>query len=152
MSLSQEGLQSALAGSTDEVWLECITIEHPSIATMRLVNDRVDLVRSAGTFVAFPFSVRLHVRSDEMNAMAEVVADNVDQRVILALRGLAHGATLKYEVVLASSPNVVEQGPFEFEIKGFSANVSTVSLSVSFAMDFLNESFPKDYYAPWNSG
>jgi hypothetical protein len=150
--LTPDGLKAALAQNTDAVFLECLTISHPSLSPpIRLVNDRQDLTRTAGTFVAFPFEARLHARSDDMDASAEIVADNVDQRIIEALRGLSHGATVRYEVVLAGSPNNVEQGPFDFEIKGFSANVSTVSLKISFALDFLNEAFPKDYFAPWNA-
>lgn len=152
MTLSQTGLQAALAGWTDQVFLECLTIEHPSISDILLVNDKVDLVRSAGTFIAFPFRVRLHARSEDRIAEADVTCDNVDQRIVLNLRGLAEGATLTYEVVLADSPNTVEQGPFEFEIKGFVADARSVSLRIGFAMDFLNESWPKDHFAPWNTG
>lgn len=103
-------------------------------------------------FVAFPFTVRLHTRSDDMDAMAEIVADNVDQRIIQALRALEYGATVRYEVALAGDPYGVEMGPFDFEVKGFSANLTTISLRVAFAMEFLNEAFPKDYFAPWNAG
>lgn len=152
MALSQTGLQAALAQWTSEVFLECLTIEHPDITDILLVNDRQDLVRTAGTFVAFPFRARLHTRSEERVAEAEVVCDNVDQRIVQNLRGLAAGATLTYEVVLHDSPNTVEQGPFEFEIKGFVADARSVSLRISFAMDFLNERFPKDWFAPWNTG
>lgn len=152
MSLSQDGLQAALAGWTEQVFLECLTIEHASISDILLVNDKQDLTRSAGTFVAFPFRVRLHTRSEDRVAEAEVVCDNVDQRIVQNLRGLADGATLTYEVVLADSPNTVEQGPFEFEIKGFVADARSVALRIGFAMDFLNERFPKDHFAPWNTG
>lgn len=151
--MTPEGLQAALSSGTDEVFLECLTIEHSSLASpILLVNDRVDLIRTAGTFVAFPFSVRLQPKSDDMAASAEIIADNVDQRIINALRGLTSGATITYEVVLSDSPNSLEQGPFEFDVRGFSANVSTISLSISFALDFLNEAFTKDYFAPWNKG
>jgi hypothetical protein len=150
--LTPDAVRAALAQTTDEVFLECLTIAHPSLSpSIRLVNNTQDLSRSAGTFIAFPFSARLQPRSDDMDATAEIVADNVDQRIVAALRGLSHGATVTYEVVLASAPNDVQQGPFEFEIQSFSANISTVSLSISFALGFLNEAFTKDYFAPWNA-
>lgn len=151
MALSAAGLQAALAQWTDEIFLECLTIEHPSISAIRIVNDRADLTRTAGTFTAFPFRARLHARSEERIAEAEIVADNIDQRIVLALRGLSDGATVTYEVVLRDSPNTVEQGPFEFEVQGFSVDAQTITLRIGFALGFLNESFPKDFFAPSNS-
>lgn len=152
MSLSQDGLQAALAQWTDQTFLECLTISHTSISDILLVNDKQDLVRTAGTFVAFPFRSRLHTRAEDRIPEAELVCDNVDQRIIQNLRGLAEGATLTYEVVLADSPNTVEQGPFDFEIKDFMASIHTVALRVGFAMDFLNERWPAHWFAPWNTG
>jgi hypothetical protein len=150
--LSPDAMQASLASWTDQTFLECLTIDHPTLdEPFLLVNDRVDLERTAGTFIAFPFSAKLQPRSDDMDAGAEIVADNVDQRLIEALRGLDYGATVVYEVVLADSPNTLEQGPFEYAVRGFSANASTISLRINFALDLLNEAFPKDYFAPWNS-
>ena len=150
--MTPEGLKAELAETTDEAFLECLTITHPEIDTIRLVNDEDDLVRTAGTYISFPFSVKTHPRGDEMNAMAEIVADNVDQRIILALRGLGYGALVTYEVVMDSSPNALEQGPFEFEINVFTVIASSIALHFSFAIDFLNEGVPKDWFAPTNSG
>lgn len=151
MTLSATGLQAALAQWTDEVFLECLTITHPDITTIRVVNDRQDLTRSAGTFTAFPFRARLHARSEERIAEAEIVADNIDQRIVLALRGLTDTAVVTYEVVLRDSPNTVEQGPFQFDVHGFSVDAQTISLRVGFALGFLNEAFPKDWFAPSNA-
>lgn len=153
MTLSQAGLQAALSQRTSEVFLECLTIDHDDFDNpIRLVNDKVDLVRSSGTFIAFPFRARLHARSEERVAEAEIVADNVDQRLIQHLRGLSAGATVTYEVVLLDTPNTVEQGPFQFEIQGFTADAATITLKISFALGFLNEAYPKGWFAPWNAG
>jgi hypothetical protein len=150
--VTPDAFRAALAQHTDEVFLHCLTIDHPSLSpAIRIVNNTVDLERTAGTFIGFPFSVRLQLSSDEMDATAEIVVDNVDQRIVAALRGLSYGAKVTYEAVLASAPNSVQQGPFEYEIQGFSANLSTVTLSISFALGFLSEAFPKDYFAPWNA-
>lgn len=153
--LSADGLKAALSGWTEEVFLECLTFEHEDLsAPIRLVNDRQDLTRGANTFTAFPFSVQLHRRTDDSLAQAVINADGVDQRLVSALRSILEPRpTVKYEVVLASSPTVVEQGPMDFEITGFSLpGPAMIQIQVSFALDFLNQAFPKDYFAPWNSG
>lgn len=154
MTLSADGLQAALAQWTDEVFLECLTFEHSTLATpIRLVNDRQDLARTAGTFTAFPFGVQLHQRTSDSIATARITADNVDQRIITELRAIqTPRPTVTYELVLASSPNTVEQGPIEFEILGFVADAVSISLEVSFALGFLNQAFPKDFFGPANSG
>lgn len=155
MALSSAGLIAALSSWTDEVFLECLTVSFPAssptVPDILLVNDRQNLSRTAGTFIAFPFRARLHARAEERIAEAEITADNVDQRLILALRGMGQGTTITYEVVMESAPNTVQQGPFEFDVKGFVADAHTVGLRISFALDFLNEAFPKDYFAPWNA-
>ena len=152
MTLSATALQSALAGWTDEIWLECLTFDHDSLASpIRLVNDKQDLVRTAGTFTAFPFTFQDFTRADDQSVVAMITADNVDQQIITALRGITGKPTVTYEAVLHDSPNTVERGPMDFEVLGFQTNASTISLRVSFALSFLNEAFPKDYFAPWNA-
>lgn len=152
MTLSATALQSALAGWTDEIWLECLTFDHPSMnEPIRVVNDKVFLERTAGTFFAFPFTFQDFIRGDSQSVEAQIVADSVDQRIILALRGIVGKPTVTYEAVLRDTPNVVERGPMEFEVLAFSTNLTTISLRVSFALSFLSEAMPKDYFAPWNS-
>jgi hypothetical protein len=152
VTLSNDALQSALSQWTDECWLECLTFEHSSLsAPIRLVNDRQDLVRTPGTFTAFPFAVKLHERTEDGFGQAEIRADGVDQSLIDDLRSIEHGLTVTYELVLLSSPNTVEHGPIEFEVRSIVANAGTISLLVAFALNMLGEAHPKDYFAPWNS-
>ena len=152
MALSATGLKSALAGWTEQIWLECLTFDHPTMtAPIRVVNDKVDLVRTAGTFIAFPFSFQDFVRADDQAVTAAITADNVDQRIITALRGVVGRPTVMYEAVLHDTPNVVERGPMDFEVLGFQANAASISLQISFAFSFLGEAFPKGYFAPWNA-
>ena len=152
MSLDQDALQDALSQDVDVAWLECLTFNHPDLSEpIRIVNDRVNLVRTAGTFLAFPFEVTLYQQSDESIAQARITADNVDQRIILELRAIQDDRPrVTYEAVRQTAPNTVIQGPMEFEIQGFVADVGTISLEVAFALDFLNQSFPKDYFTPGN--
>ena len=152
MTLSATGLQSALAAWTDQIWLECLTFDHASLAApIRLVNDQADLVRTAGTFIAFPFQFQDFVRGEDQSVVAMITADNVDQQIMLALRGISGKPTVTYEAVLYDSPNTVERGPMEFEVLGFQSNLTTISLRVSFALSFLSEAWPKDYFSPQNA-
>lgn len=152
MPLSQAALQAALGQYSAAVFLECLTVEHPDITTLRVVNDTQDLVRSAGTFIGFPFTVKLHAQSDQQVAQADVTFDAVDQRIVTALRGLGSPRpTITYEVVLSDTPNTVEVGPMEFEIVSFAASAGTVTVSMSFALGVLSDAFTKGYFSPWNA-
>ena len=49
MSLSQSALQGVLASATRNVYLQTLTITHPDITTLRLVNDRKNMWRAFQT-------------------------------------------------------------------------------------------------------
>jgi hypothetical protein len=150
--VSQAFIQATLASWTDEILLICLTFDHDDLASpIRLVNDTQDLVRSAGTFTAFPFDYQDYVRGEDQTAEVIITADNVDQRIIEALRGLSSRPTVTYELVLRSSPNTIEKGPIEFEIVGFEAALGMISLRASPARAFLGYAHPKDYFSPGNA-
>lgn len=149
-----DALRRALAEFVDEPFLDCLTITHPDLAEpLRLVNDKVDLVRTAGTFAAFPFEVQDFARSDESIAEAVITADTVDQRIIEAMRSIQNPRpVVVYEGVFADAPNEVEHGPMTFEVQGFVADQGTIAMKVAFKLDMLGEAFPRDYFTPGNAG
>jgi len=158
MALSQEALQGALASATDVVYLECLTISHSEFADgpIKLVNDRQDLVRTSGTFLAFPFNVRPPAQSGDRSPSLEITADMVDQRILLGIRGIVGSrerGSITYEVVTAQQPNVLEWGPVEFALDTVSTDgVSKVKLKASFSLGLLGDAFPKVLFAPGNRG
>lgn len=155
MSLSQTALQAVLAQSIDKVFLELLEITHDDLAEpIRLVNDTQDLVRSAGTFAAFPFQVVGMRQSKDQLPQMRVTIDNVDQRVLLALRGVAgtrEDIRMAYEVVLADSPDTVEYGPIDFRVDGASVSPTAIALDLSFHTGFLSRAFPAGQFAPSNA-
>jgi len=154
MALSQGALQAVLASATEKVFLECLTIEHTDITTVRLVNDSQDLERSSGTFSHFPFRVSAATQTQDRPPAINITADAVDQRIVFALRQLAGSrerAKITYEVVLADTPNTVEFGPVSFEFDSMSGDSATqITVRASFLKGALNDAFPKDQFAPSN--
>lgn len=153
MTLSVDGLQAALAEWTEVIFLECLTFEHTDLsAPIRLVNNTEDLVRTAGTFTAFPLVATLYEQSDEAIGSAKITASNVDQRLIEELRAISEPKPeVTYELVTAAEPNTIEHGPIKFKILGFVADAASLSFTLSFSLDFLNEGFPKGLFSPGNS-
>jgi hypothetical protein len=148
MSLSLVALQAALAQETGQVFLTCLTISHATLPTpIRLVNDKVDLVRAAGTFIAFPFEIALPEQRDDQLPQVELVIDNVDRSISQAIRNLTSPPTITLEVVLASSPNTLESGPHTLTLLDVSYDAQEVRGRLGFE-DVLNEPFPKDSFTP----
>lgn len=146
--LSPAALQAALAQETEEVFLACLTIEHPDLQTpIRLVNDTQDLVRAAGTFIAFPFEVPVPDADDQKLSQVQIRIDNVDRSITDTIRGLDGKPQITLEVVLASSPDTVEAGPFPFSLLDSGYDALAVTGRLGFE-DVLNEPFPKDSFTP----
>jgi len=154
MPLSQSALQAVLSSATEKVFLECITITHPDMTTLRLVNDTQDLTRSAGTYSRFPFEVSAATQIQDRPPAIDIRGDAVDQRIVQGLRELAgkrQRAEIVYEVVLADTPDSIEFGPVKFEFDSMSADSATrVTVRASFLRGALNDAFPSGQFAPSN--
>jgi len=156
MPLSQDALQGLLASSTNIVYLECLTISHSNFTdgTLRLVNDRVDLIRASGTFVAFPFTITPPAQDSTQVPVLEIQADMVDQRIIYAIReviGKRERPVISYEIVTASAPDTIEWGPVEFQFDSASTDgASIVKIRASFALGLLEDAFPTKLFSPGN--
>ncbi len=158
MSLSEDALKGVLASATNVVYLECLTITHSDFSDgpLRLVNDREDLTRTAGEFIAFPFQIQAPAQSADQAPGIHVTADMVDQRILHAVRSIAgvrERATFKYEVVTKGTPNTVEWGPIDFTLDEVSTDgLSTIGLRASLSMGVLNDAFPHMIFSPGNRG
>lgn len=154
MPLSQTALQAVLSSATDMVFLECLTVSHPEINTIRLVNNTENLTRSEGEFFRFPFEVSAATQVQDRPPSIDINADAVDQRVVQALREIAGKRTrakITYEVVLADTPNSVEFGPVIFEFDTMSVDSATkVTVKASFLRGSLDDAFPAGQFAPSN--
>jgi hypothetical protein len=122
---------------------------------LRLVNDRVDLVRALGTYHRFPFRVVAPAQTEERPPTLRIMATTVDQRLIIAIRalaGLKEQAKIVYEVVRAETPDIVEVGPVEFEFESANSNgVTQVTIEASFLRGALHDQFPGRLIAPSNA-
>jgi len=154
MALSQGALQAVLSSATSKVFLQCLVISHPEITPLYLVNDTQDLQRAEATFQRFPFGVSASTQSEDKAPSIKIMADAVDQRIIRRLRNLAGKrvkANIRYEIVLAESPDTVEFGPVDFELQSAAGgSATTIDLTASVLKGAIDDAFPKDQFAPSN--
>ncbi|TPG50672.1 DUF1833 domain-containing protein [Rhodanobacter glycinis] len=149
--VSVNALRAMLAQETAEVFLCCITITHPAIVTQRLVNNPQALVRSAGTYTPCPMQMTLPAQRSDQIPQVNLVIDNVDRTVLEQIRTVAGIPQVTMEVVLASSPDVVEAGPFDFSLLVAAYDVMVLTGTIGYADDVLNQKVPAMEYTPTNS-
>ena len=150
--VSPSALQAMLARETDKVFLVALKVMHPSMATIRVVNNTQVITRTDGVYQPFPFSLNLPAETDDAVPQITVQFDNVDSLITDAIREISgKRPIMEFDVILADTPDVVEAGPFSFSVISATYDVMTVSCTLGFEEDILNQSVPKGNYNPANS-
>lgn len=147
-ALTLAARQSLTAQETDELWLILLTIEADGLAEpIRVVNDRQDLYSRGARYVAYPFELALPGDDGETVARVTIRIDNVDRRIVEALRTATGLPRATIEVVRRAAPDVVEAGPFSMTIAEARADALTVEAECVFE-DVLDAAFPAGQYTP----
>jgi hypothetical protein len=149
--MSLNAMRAMFAQETGEVFLVCLTITHPDITTQRLVNNTQPVVRAAGTYQPYPMQLKLPDERDDQLPQVDIVIDNVDRAVLEQIRTIKGVPQVTMEVILASSPDTVEAGPFDFSLKTASYDVLAITGTLGYEDDILNQTVPATEYTPTNS-
>lgn len=149
-TLSATAAAAILARETAEVLLVCLTITTTD-TTLRAVNNTEELVRTGGTWHPYPFEIDLPEDTDSVGPQVQLRVCNVDRQVVRALKDYDGVPTVTVEVVLASAPNTVEVGPLEFKLLSADWDALTITASLGYEEDFLNQAVPSQSYTPVNS-
>ncbi|MDH3997702.1 MAG: DUF1833 domain-containing protein [Desulfuromonadales bacterium] len=147
-NLSLTAREAIYAQQTDQVFLLLLTIDHADLTTpIRVANNNEAIVSRGDNYVAYPFQINLPPDRDEQISQVTLSIDNVDRQIVQAVRSLGSSPSVSLEVILASDPNYVEAGPFDFSLKSVDYDALTVSGTLGFE-DLLNEPFPGDTFSP----
>jgi Domain of unknown function (DUF1833) len=139
ISLTPPAVKALTAQETGEGFLHLVTIAHPSLVpSLYFVDNTVDIVSRGNTYLGWPFQVALPDEREDALPQVQLRIDNVDRRIMEGIRALTTTPIVTMEVVLASSPDTVERGPFSFRLAGveYDALVITGTLAPE---DVLNE-------------
>jgi len=138
------------AEETSEVFLILLEMTHADITTIRLVNNYTDVVGpGANTYIAFPFQITIPSDDDEALSRVQLTIDNVDRYLMDEIRAITSAPDISISVVLASSPTVIEAGPFETKLRNVDYDESRITGDLQ-AEDILNEPYPGESYVPAN--
>lgn len=149
--LSPVAAKAILARETEEVFLVCLTISGEGLDTLRAVNNTQPIVRGLSTYHPYPFEAILPEDTDAANPTVSLRIDNVDRQVTRALREYTGIPQVRFEVVLASAPNTVEVGPFDFALTSIEYDALMITGQLGYEEDFMNQAVPAQSYTPTNS-
>jgi len=146
--LSLAARRAVNAQETDEVFLLLLALDHDDLAEpIRVVNNTEDVTSRGNAYVAYPFEIALPDEDPESVARVTLRIDNVDREIVKSLRAIQAPLSVALEVVMASSPDTVEAGPFNMTLVAAEYDALTVTGELAFE-DVLNESFPGHSYIP----
>ena len=147
-TLSSAALQALFAQETGEALLFLVVVSHDDWAEpLRLVNNNEDISSGGNVYSAFPVEIELPKEDAEQIAKTSIRICNVDRQITAALRELQTPPMVSVSIILGSTPDTVEAGPFEFELQDYSYDQFTVTGTLAYE-DVLNEPLPSHTFNP----
>lgn len=139
--LSNAARQAVFAQDTSQVFIMLLTITHPNfVEPIRLSSDPTTLLPIAGfrgtisrgnEYIYMPFSVALPSQDDTGIARANISIDNIDRQIVMYIRQADSALSVNLEIVMASSPDVIEVSAPDFRLEKVSYDALTVSGDLS---------------------
>ena len=147
--LSNQLIAQMFAQESGDPFLTLVTLTHPDFAgPIRLVNNQEDIVSNSETFSAFPMEITLPIDDDSNSAREiQITFANTSLELVDELRGVQTPISVQLDMVLASTPNIVEFSFQEFKLRQVSFNQFTVQGSL-YMDDFLNTELTSENYSP----
>lgn len=145
---TQAFISAVYRQETDEAFILLLTIDHPNLATaVRVCLNSQNITSRGNEYVAYPFEIDLPSDDPEQPSRVTLTIDNVDRSIVTAIRQLEGPPTVDLEVIMASTPDTVEAGPFSFTLRNANYDILSVEGELAFE-DLLNEPFPAESFTP----
>lgn len=130
-TVSPNAIVSINAAETDEVWLAMLVLDHGDFdETIRLVANGEPITHFGNVFEPFPFRVTLPDEGEGAKTLVRFEATNVSLELTTALLAIEGAVSGSIFWVLADTPDVVEVGPLDLEIRGIEYNALTITGSM----------------------
>lgn len=146
--LSNRALSAVMAQHTEEAFIVLLTLTHePTNEVFRAALNTENVVSNGQVFVATYFDVSLPELANKSPQGTQISIDNVDLRLIGLLRSITKPLQAMLQIVLASTPDVVEMEFTDLVLRETDWDVSLVTGTLV-SEDFLNQAFPAHQYDP----
>jgi hypothetical protein len=143
-------VKAMTAAETVEVFLVTCRVMVDGGEVFRIVNNTESVTINGELWEAFPFTFVLPGEGGGGIKSAAFEIDNIDRRIQKEVT-LAAGKTVtaEFNIILASSPDIVERGPFKYVLRDFQITKQKVRAALyDFYLDDLN--IPGIAYTPNN--
>lgn len=144
----------------DEAILVLLTITHPTIEPVRVVNNAPaeeganDIISRGERFIAYPFSPELPTDTDEqprarlrIGNVTYEDANGVERKVSDSLENLTSPPEIAFEIIRSSDPDTVLRRYARFELRNVKWDASEVSGELAQA-SFASEPWPNIRVTP----
>lgn len=140
--------QAVHAPETGEAILMLLTLDHDTLTDpLRFTSDGVDTESRGYTFVAFPFQITLPPSSKDQPPKMQLSIDNVDRQIVQTIREIQSAPSVKVEIVLASTPDTVENTYPDFIL--IDTNYDRLTVQGTLVIEMLErEPFPANDFTP----
>lgn len=146
-TLSAAAIKDMFAQSSGEAFLLLLTLEHPDMTTVRVVNNTESVTSRGNVYIGFPFECALPNDVADQLASVQLRISNVDRRIVGELRGIEGPMSATAEVIAASRPDVVEIGPMVFDLTNAEYDVESIVATLAYE-PILSEPFPAGVFDP----
>lgn len=150
-NLSPAALRAALSDHGDDpllVFLEFSCAELP--VPVRVVHNHESITADGMEFLACSFEISFPVASAEDLPSVQITVQNVDRRLVEAVRTVSGRVCVSLFAALASTPSAPEYGPYDFVLTRSSYDALVVTGELSLEEDLLNETVPCQTFSPIN--
>lgn len=129
---------------TNEAFLFLLTITTPS-EVIRVVNNMEDIVSRGETYTAYPFSLSLPADTGDKQPNLQLVIDNTDQALVNAIRGFPKAPSVKVELIVSGSPDIVEKSIDFLQVSSVSYDALSITIEMR-PVNILARKFPAATY------
>jgi hypothetical protein len=146
-NLNAELLAQMFGQVSDDPFLMFVTLSHPDITPVYLVNNTVDQISRGQVYTAFPMQITLPTDDGESNREVKIDFDNVSRELIDEMRSITTPMDVKIEMALASNPDLVQLSLEELKLRSVTYDKQRISARLQ--MDnFLNVELNAEKYTP----
>lgn len=146
--ITNELNEQLLSQESGDPFLTLLTLQNGT-TVIRLVSNSSDIVSNGETFTAIPMKLTLPTDDGETARSFKIVIDNIMLDLIVLLRTVVGGVTAKVDMILASTPDVIQMS---YENLALSAiTYDKTSITATFSLDnFLQIAMTSEQYTPSN--
>jgi hypothetical protein len=128
MAGSDKAANAVNTQETAEVFLAVAKIEAGTLDPVYLVDDTQPVTHGGVQYIPSAFELTLPSQSNDGGVRACTISlDNVDRSISeLVTRAIGTDIIITFEIILASTPDITERGPFRFILRNVEIDQSTV--------------------------